>query len=402
MTTIDMTEKLPTAAWLLDDVSRETGLFDFGDASDPGFRDRVARMIENAREQNPSPDASNRLVGVLRWLLTSRLQLFADRDRYAVAEERVSAPVMVLGEPRAGTTLLHALLAEDPQGRAPRFWEIFYPSPPPALSDSSDPRIERANEDWRQLLDQIPKWLISHPYNDELGLGLPECERFWAMDFRAATPSAYWRVPLLGLGAGLEQDFERQYEIHRMTLQQLQFGGAKSASSAEPHWVLKGTSHHVRLKALLDTYPDAHILWIHRDPVVTTASFQELIAQVFEGIAGEVDRTALAASNLAGVRERLSTVMSDPLTDDPRIVHVPYHEVFADPVEAIRRAYDRFGREFSDRYRAGLDVWLGNSRRDRYGRFSYSMEALGVDLRELYDEFQSYFDRFGVRPERRP
>ena len=42
---------------------------------------------------------------------------------------------------------------------------------------------------------KIPKWLISHPYNDMLGDGLPECERTWAFDFRVMTPTAWWRVP---------------------------------------------------------------------------------------------------------------------------------------------------------------------------------------------------------------
>src|SRR5260370_42674123 len=117
-------------------------------------------------------------ASVCNWLLTSRLQFFeAHRKRYPLAQEQIERPLFATGQPRSGTTLLHALLSVDPQGRALRFWEVMYPSPPPSLAGPEDPRRARADEDWREILQKIPKWLISHPYNDMLGDGLPECER---------------------------------------------------------------------------------------------------------------------------------------------------------------------------------------------------------------------------------
>ena len=95
-------------------------------------------------------------------------------------------PVFATGEPRSGTTLLHALLSVDPNGRALRFWEVMYPSPPPGLAAPDDPRRARADADWRDIDRAIPRWLVGHPYNDMLGDGLPECERTWAFDFRDA------------------------------------------------------------------------------------------------------------------------------------------------------------------------------------------------------------------------
>ena len=73
-------------------------------------------------------------AATIHWLLTTRLAFFEDRKRHPIAEEKVVRPVFATGEPRSGTTLLHALLAEDPAARALRFWEVMYPSPPPGLS----------------------------------------------------------------------------------------------------------------------------------------------------------------------------------------------------------------------------------------------------------------------------
>ena len=139
-----------------------------------------------------------------------------------------------------------------------------------------------------------------------------------------------------------------------------------------------------------------------RPPVVTTASFLELIAQIYEGIAGNVDRAALAARNLAAIRDRISKIMSDPVVNDPRIRHLPYHEAVADLVDTMRQAYRTFDIEFTDAYEGGLVDWLARNKVDRYGKFIYEMDALNTDLSALYSEFDPYLERFGVRAERRP
>ena len=81
-------------------------------------------------------DAAGRqqAAAVCHWLLTSRLEFFEDRNRYPVAAERIERPMFTTGEPRSGTTLMHALMSADPDARALRFWEVMYPSPPPGVS----------------------------------------------------------------------------------------------------------------------------------------------------------------------------------------------------------------------------------------------------------------------------
>ncbi len=234
-------------------------------------------------------------ASVCLWLLTSRLEFFQDRKRYPIAEEKIERPLFATGEPRSGTTLLHALLSVDPNGRALRFWEVMYPSPPPGLATPDDARRARADEDWREILRKIPKWLISHPYNDMLGDGLPECERTWAFDFRVMTPTAWWRVPMSMKTTGLPLDAQAQYRLHKMMLQHCQYARPKK------YWVLKGF-HAPRLKAMFDTYPDAQMIWVHRDPVQIAASRVALTAELDEAMAGTVDWREQARVHLAATR----------------------------------------------------------------------------------------------------
>ena len=217
-----MASSLPSkldAATLLDGAERKTGLSDYGDETLPA---RLSHAIEEIRKSLVSPEGEPEAAQVIHWLLTSRLQFFQDRKHHPIDEERIARPVFATGEPRSGTTLLHALLSVDPNGRSLRFWEVMYPSPPPGLAAPGDPRRARADADWREIAKRIPRWIVAHPYNDMLGDGLPECERTWAFDFRMLTPSAWWRVPMRMI-TSLPADARAQYRLHKMMLQHCQY-----------------------------------------------------------------------------------------------------------------------------------------------------------------------------------
>ena len=62
-------------------------------------------------------------------LLTNLLQMERERsENPAISTQPVAAPLFIVGLPRTGTTLLHGLLAQDPNNRTPSTWEIMYPA----------------------------------------------------------------------------------------------------------------------------------------------------------------------------------------------------------------------------------------------------------------------------------
>ena len=291
-------------------------------------------------------DGNRRAAETCRWLLTDRLRFFADHDHFGLHTEVVDQPLFVVGEPRSGTTLLHALLSVDPNARALRFWEVMHPSPPPGPAGPDDPRRALADEEWREINAHLPNWLICHPYNDMLGDGLPECERTWAFDFRVFTPTAWWRVPMGMLIGGLPVDADAQYRIHTMMLQAIQHGRTAK------RWVLKGF-HGTRLRALFDAYPDASVLYIHRDPVQVTASRIKMALDLHEGLTGEHDVEEQARIHLAASRAGFHAVLENPMIDDPRVHHVRYADFMADQVATIRDHYAFGGISLDRRRRVG-------------------------------------------------
>lgn len=382
------------AAAMLRRAAQETGLEDWGDATLP---ERFGLAVEHLNGIGMDADGRRRAAETCHWLLTSRLEFFEDFNRYPIAQEVIERPLFATGEPRSGTTLMHALMSVDPDARTLRFREVMYPSPPPGTTGPDDPRIARADADWREINTKLWKWLHCHPYNDMLGNGLPEDERTWAFDFRVMTPTAWWRVPMQTLSMGLPADAQAQYRIHKMMLQQFQYLRPKK------YWVLKGF-HGYRLKDFFAAYPDASLVWLHRDPVQVAASRTMMMADIMEGIVGPVDLKAEAKMHLQATRASIANTMTNPLVNDPRIHHVRYLDFVRDPVGTIRGYYAFAGRELAPQAESAMRDYLARNKGDRYGKFHYSTKLLtdiGADIEALHEEFRPFRERFGIEIERR-
>ena len=372
----------------------ETGLSDWGDATFPERFDKAIAHINSI----PMDDAGRvAAADNCHWLLTDRLNFFEDRKRFPLDAEVIDRPMFATGEPRSGTTLMHALMSVDPDARALRFWEVMHPSPPPGTVEGTDPRIALADAEWREINTKMGKWLHCHPYNDMLGNGLPEDERTWAFDFRVMTPTAWWRVPMQNLSMGLPTDSAAQNRIHRMMLQALQYRRPKK------HWVLKGF-HGFRLKEFFETYPDATLVWLHRDPVQVAASSTAMMRDIMEGIVGQIDMVAEAKMHMMRLRMSIENTMANPLVMDARVHHVRYKDFVADPIGTIRGYYEFAGRDFTPQAEAAMQGYLADNKGDRHGKFAYSTQLLtdaGFDIDALNEEFRPFRERFGVEIEKR-
>ncbi len=145
---------------LLADASRTTGLDDFGDVP---FLDALDVLVGSFNDDSTSTEpvaATGRrdVDGHPR----KRLRLVADRRSHpGIADEVVAAPIVIVGQPRSGSTHLHALMACVDGTAVSAQWEMAAPSPPPERATfETDPRIAAA----QAALDQMPaEMLVRHP-----------------------------------------------------------------------------------------------------------------------------------------------------------------------------------------------------------------------------------------------
>jgi len=133
-------------------AQRCTGLSDWGDES---FR-MALRLLLDAYKHTAKLHLIGRLAirqECIR-LLSNRLRIQDELKRYPlIVHSPIKKPLVIVGLPRTGTTLLHNLLAQDPAARVPHMWELLQPSPSPdPEATTTEPRLEMAEQMVRKAL----------------------------------------------------------------------------------------------------------------------------------------------------------------------------------------------------------------------------------------------------------
>jgi hypothetical protein len=377
---------------LLARARRQARLDDFGPAT---FRPGLRRLIESLAQ-----DAALNQVGRLSArqqileLLVHRLRLAEHRRRHPeIADEKVERPLFILGLPRSGTSLLHALLAADPAHRAPLMWEVDDPCPPPEASTSAtDPRIERCERRFAQVRSLAPGFQAIHP----LGARVPqECIAFTALEFLSLRFEMSFDVH--GYQAWLlRQDMRPAYACHRRFLQHLQ------SRVPTGRWVLKSPGHLGPIEALFAEYPDALVVQTHRDPLKVIPSVASLEYTMRCAGSDAVDAAAVGAQQLvlwpALLEQGIAARERHPEWAE-RFVDVHYREIAADPIACAQRIYARFGLPWTAEGEAAMRGYLAAHPRDEFGAHRYSLEMFGLDAAAVARRFGRYSERFGVEAE---
>lgn len=326
------------------------------------------------------------------------LRTLVNRLRIVAAEPApthpVTAPWVVCGTARSGTSILHELLALDPTARVPRAWEVLDSVPAPA--GPPDPaRVDRIDREVR-LWDRItPEYLTMH----ENGGALPiECIFLTAHEFASEHWSGVHDVPTYNKWL-IGTDLWPAYAWHR---RHLEFLGQHDDSAAQ--WVLKAPSHLGALPALFATYPDAWILQTHRDPARTLPSTISLMATLRWMRSDRVDVDRLSRTMLRGVAmlfAHVQTMRADGTLPDDRFVDVAYADLMRDPVTTLRTVYDRTGRAWPPGFAERIRGYLAAKPKAVHGAHHYGLADFDIDEAALRERYAPYVERFGVESEAR-
>ncbi|MCW5556668.1 MAG: sulfotransferase [Verrucomicrobiae bacterium] len=368
---------------------RRTGLEDFGD---DGFRPALRELLHSCETE-----ADLNLVGRLAArsdasrILRNRLRLQEDRRRHPeIAAETIRRPLVVVGLPRSGTTLLHRMLSQDPANRVPLTWESMLPSPPPERATyPTDRRIEFAERQVGWFLRIAPEFQRIHPVGARLA---EECVMLMSHSFASYQFDTMYRIP--SYQAWMErQDLRGAYRIHRQLLQQLQW------RCPGERWVLKAPNHLFALPALVETYPDVGLIWTHRSPADVIPSLASLVTELRRVFSDSVDPSTVGPEVSRVWKDGLQRglqALDRGVVPANRVQHVGYSELAADPVGAVRRLYAQFEIPFTAEFESRLRAFLQEFPRGRFGRHEYSMEAFGLDPEEERMRYRDYCERFAV------
>lgn len=297
------------------------------------------------------------------------------------------SPVFIIGHWRSGTTFLHNLLSQDKQfGYVSTLQSVF---PHSFLTNHLFPHLTRLSMPDTRPMDDMRLFLES-PQEEEMALvNYGPYSFYHAWHFPSRMRAIFRRVVRL---EGISPEERRRWlDVYRelLTKTTLRAGGRRL--------LLKSPANTARLRLLLELFPDARFIFLHRDPLEVYASTLKLYRNVLPYFQLERYDWAQVRRDILWVyRELLTDYLTDrALVPDGHLVELAYADLTADPMAQLERLYEELDLgDFTiaaPRFAAYLDL----HRVKNYPRKEYALPP--EEMEEVEKEWGFAFEVWGTK-----
>jgi hypothetical protein len=370
---------------------RRTGLTEFGETA---FLDPLQQLLRACYE-----DGNLSLVGrvATRWdvvrFLSNLLRLFDEEQRAsAILARPVDRPIFISGLPRSGTTFLHSLLAEDPANLVPRVWQLIHPYPPRNSESGLDRRVLRVARQLRLFGLLAPDFRRMHPIDAR---SPQECSEITAHVFASLRFDTTYRIPSYRHWLD-ETGHLEAYRFHKRFLQHLQHQTANGG-----RWVLKCPDHVFALDAIRAVYPDARLVFVHRDPLAVLLSVARLTETLRRPFTRSIDKAEIGRQDsdrwLAATELMIAAAQEQRFAEP--VFHVQYLDLVKDPVGTVAALYSHFGGALHPAAAARIGRLVEAKPNGGYGAHGSRLEEYGLDAALERERYARYMAHFGIQPE---
>eukprot|EP00808_Paulinella_micropora_P018028 g47164.t1 len=374
-----------------------------------------------------------------------------------IDDEELLPPVVILGLPRTGTTMLHRLLASDTRNfLSLPAWESMNPVPyeyrrlqqdelASGRADAARFKEAQATEAFFALA--APHWPAIH---DAAPLEIEEDVMLMELSLLSyVSPSC---VSCPRFSTWLETaDVSPSYRYMARLLKLIQWYRAGDYSPRP--WLLKTPDHLHFLPHLLKIFKDARLIVCHRDPAVALASFCSMVAHTQGLFSDKVDvletgsawcrKFASALSTLTDIRDydnsipgkgearyelrsgsagsgagkrKASSIQRDSETnmqenrtravqkqgqDQARWHDILYANMMVEPLQQAKGIYAWLGLPWTEASETALYQHMAASthKRKHKTRHVYNLKSFGLDYEQVKLVTKKYTQRFKVKLE---
>jgi hypothetical protein len=300
-----------------------------------------------------------------------------------IARTEVLPPLFILGHWRSGTTHLHNLLATDSRFGYPTLFQVFYP------------RIFLGAQ-WTYT--QLAKLALTKNRiidNVAHGISMPNEDEFALNALTFLSPYMGWAFPR-------NQAYYDRYltlrgipEHERARWKSALVGYLKKLTyKHQKPLILKSPTHTCRIKLLLELFPEARFIHIHRDPFAVFRSTRHLETTMSHALRFQrFEPRDLDSRIIARYRTMYDLYFEERgLVPAGRLVEVRYDDLERDPLGQVRSIYERLGLPDFEVARPALEHYVAGLTDYRKNTYEPLPTAL---RRRIAQEWRRCFDEWG-------
>eukprot|EP00920_Eleutheroschizon_duboscqi_P025750 GHVT01063589.1.p1 GENE.GHVT01063589.1~~GHVT01063589.1.p1 ORF type:complete len:248 (-),score=23.18 GHVT01063589.1:409-1152(-) len=186
-------------------------------------------------------------------------------------------------------------------------------------------------------------------------------------------------------------EMKNAYPFHKRFLQHLQW------QRKATQWVLKMPFHLFALDALFKTYPDANIIFMHRDPTETISSWASLCRTIQGTLLKDSDPREIGQTESQAMSKMIESALefrqAHPELEN-RFFDVQYESLVSDPLATIKSIYTRFNVSYSWTAWKNITTFVAENKknRDKLLKHKYKLEDVGLDAEMIKQTFKSYYN----------
>lgn len=301
----------------------------------------------------------------------------------SIGRADIRRPIVIVGNPRSGSTLVHRFLVEHRVGHGLEVWRMIHASlTQQTVLQPLLPLLKKVDPT-RYHAKAAHETSLTHVDVDDVALTLRFLDGFFLYGFFLAFDDQDWRDlvdPAKRDTSG--RDLDWLSALWRRSLTWYKDPGGRV--------VAKLFSFGPRLPALLARFPEARVIWLVRDPVANIPSAMSLVTGVLDGVLGfwslpEPTRKRYLDRLYRGLVDLTRRVRDDwdaGRIDRSRVLEVPYDRLMTDFSGVLGEILAFVGHEPDEELKAAIAAQDSKQRSYKSGH-KYDLEKYGLTAEQI-------------------
>ena len=339
---------------------------------------------------------------IINILVTQARIVTLVRNNPEILEEKIEAPIVILGPPRTMTSHLQAILSKHSDTEYLSFLDGNFPLEPENIDPefiltSADSRVYETQQQLKFFNYICPLFGYMFRFDKDTPHNTIQ-EDIFIQQLVFASPifETQMYIPTYS-NMFHKQDLTSTYRFLKMTQKVMQYQRRKRLGQIGKYWLMKTPEHAGFIQNLITVYPDAQIILTSRDPISIIKSFAPMMTYVFSFWNNKIDPERVASYQIDILETRLRNLVKQiDLVPKSQLLHIKFPDFVNDSMAITRKVCEFTGLNLTADNVNKMEQYINNSPRDGAMRFKYMIESFGpeFDSEIIANRFTFYSQKF--------